>query len=94
MASADFPTRWGQFRIFGFEAANGETAVALVMGYVKTAKSSGTAPLVRVHSQCLTGDVFGSLRCDCGPQLDAALAAVAREGRGVVLYVRGHEGRG
>jgi 3,4-dihydroxy 2-butanone 4-phosphate synthase/GTP cyclohydrolase II len=50
--------------------------------------------LVRVHSECLTGDVFGSLRCDCGPQLDAALARVAREGRGVVLYVRGHEGRG
>jgi 3,4-dihydroxy 2-butanone 4-phosphate synthase / GTP cyclohydrolase II len=47
-----------------------------------------------VHSECLTGDVFGSLRCDCGPQLDAALAAVARQGRGVVLYVRGHEGRG
>jgi 3,4-dihydroxy 2-butanone 4-phosphate synthase/GTP cyclohydrolase II len=50
--------------------------------------------LVRVHSECLTGDVFGSLRCDCGPQLDAALAAVAAEGRGVVLYMRGHEGRG
>jgi len=50
--------------------------------------------LVRVHSECLTGDVFGSLRCDCGPQLDAALAAVADEGRGVVLYMRGHEGRG
>jgi len=50
--------------------------------------------LVRVHSECLTGDVFGSLRCDCGPQLDAALATVAREGRGVVLYIRGHEGRG
>jgi 3,4-dihydroxy 2-butanone 4-phosphate synthase/GTP cyclohydrolase II len=50
--------------------------------------------LVRVHSECLTGDVFGSLRCDCGPQLDAALAAVAAEGRGIVLYMRGHEGRG
>jgi 3,4-dihydroxy 2-butanone 4-phosphate synthase/GTP cyclohydrolase II len=50
--------------------------------------------LVRVHSECLTGDVFGSLRCDCGPQLQAALEAVAREGRGVVLYIRGHEGRG
>jgi 3,4-dihydroxy 2-butanone 4-phosphate synthase/GTP cyclohydrolase II len=50
--------------------------------------------LVRVHSECLTGDVFGSLRCDCGPQLEASLAAVAAEGRGVVLYVRGHEGRG
>ena len=55
---------------------------------------SGEDVLVRVHSECLTGDVFGSLRCDCGPQLDAALAAVAAEGRGVVLYMRGHEGRG
>ena len=54
----------------------------------------GTDILVRVHSECLTGDVFGSLRCDCGPQLDAALDAVAAEGRGVVLYIRGHEGRG
>ena len=54
----------------------------------------GEDVLVRVHSECLTGDVFGSLRCDCGPQLDAALAAVAAEGRGVVLYMRGHEGRG
>ena len=56
--------------------------------------ATATDVLVRVHSECLTGDVFGSLRCDCGPQLDAALAAVAAEGRGVVLYVRGHEGRG
>ena len=55
---------------------------------------AGEDVLVRVHSECLTGDVFGSLRCDCGPQLDAALAAVAAEGRGVVLYMRGHEGRG
>ena len=54
----------------------------------------GEDVLVRVHSECLTGDVFGSMRCDCGPQLDAALAAVAAEGRGVVLYMRGHEGRG
>ena len=54
----------------------------------------GEDVLVRVHSECLTGDIFGSLRCDCGPQLDAAIEAVGREGRGVVLYVRGHEGRG
>jgi 3,4-dihydroxy 2-butanone 4-phosphate synthase/GTP cyclohydrolase II len=64
--------------------------VALVFGEI----GDGQDVLVRVHSECLTGDVLGSLRCDCGPQLDAALAAVAREGRGVVLYVRGHEGRG
>ncbi|MEV4418071.1 GTP cyclohydrolase II, partial [Catellatospora sp. NPDC049609] len=54
----------------------------------------GEEVLVRVHSECLTGDVFGSVRCDCGPQLQAALRRVAQEGRGVVLYVRGHEGRG
>jgi 3,4-dihydroxy 2-butanone 4-phosphate synthase/GTP cyclohydrolase II len=64
--------------------------VALVLGDI----GDGEDVLVRVHSECLTGDVFGSLRCDCGPQLDASLAAVAAEGRGVVLYVRGHEGRG
>src|SRR4029077_17535015 len=58
------------------------------------APGAGDDVLVRVHSECLTGDVFGSLRCDCGPQLDAALEAVAAEGRGVVLYMRGHEGRG
>ena len=64
--------------------------IALVYGDI----GDGRDVLVRVHSECLTGDVFGSLRCDCGPQLDAALARVAAEGRGVVLYVRGHEGRG
>jgi 3,4-dihydroxy 2-butanone 4-phosphate synthase/GTP cyclohydrolase II len=64
--------------------------MALVMGDL----ADGDAVLTRVHSECLTGDVFGSLRCDCGDQLDAALARVAEEGRGVVLYIRGHEGRG
>ena len=64
--------------------------IALVRGEI----GDGEDVLVRVHSECLTGDVFGSRRCDCGPQLDAALAAVAAAGRGVVLYVRGHEGRG
>ena len=64
--------------------------VAFVYGDI----GDGEDVLVRVHSECLTGDVFGSLRCDCGPQLHAALAAVAQEGRGIVLYIRGHEGRG
>ena len=64
--------------------------VAFVFGDI----GDGEDVLVRVHSECLTGDVFGSLRCDCGPQLQAALAAVAQEGRGMVLYIRGHEGRG
>jgi 3,4-dihydroxy 2-butanone 4-phosphate synthase/GTP cyclohydrolase II len=75
----------------GYESVLDRTDhVALVRGDL----GNGDDVLVRVHSECLTGDVFGSLRCDCGPQLDAALEAVAKEGRGVVLYMRGHEGRG
>ena len=93
IASADFPTRWGQFRIYGFRlepVQNGkpEEAVALVMGDVHSAP-----PLVRVHSQCLTGDVFGSLRCDCRQQLEMALAMVAGEGAGILIYEQ-QEGRG
>jgi GTP cyclohydrolase II len=93
IASADFPTRWGQFRIYGFRlepVQNGkpEEAVALVMGDVHSAP-----PLVRVHSQCLTGDVFGSLRCDCRQQLEMALAMIAGEGAGILIYEQ-QEGRG
>ncbi len=85
------PTPHGVFQAFGYRATHDAAEhVALVFGDI----SDGTDVLVRVHSECLTGDVFGSLRCDCGPQLQAALAAVAKEGRGVVLYMRGHEGRG
>lgn len=85
------PTPHGVFKAVGYRAANDAAEhVALVYGDI----SDGADVLVRVHSECLTGDVFGSLRCDCGPQLEAALAAVAKEGRGVVLYMRGHEGRG
>jgi GTP cyclohydrolase II len=93
LASADFPTRWGKFRIYGFRlnpVANGkpEEAVALVMGDVHA-----SPPLVRIHSQCLTGDVFGSLRCDCRQQLEMALTMVAGEGAGILLYEQ-QEGRG
>jgi len=93
VASADFPTRWGPFRIYGFRlnpVANGkpEEAVALVMGDVHS-----TAPLVRIHSQCLTGDVFGSLRCDCRQQLELALSMIAGEGAGILIYEQ-QEGRG
>lgn len=95
-ASADFPTRWGKFRIFGFQgqfrsdgaAEKKEDAVALVMGDVHNG-----SPLVRIHSQCLTGDVFGSLRCDCRQQLEMALAMIADEGSGVLIYEQ-QEGRG
>jgi GTP cyclohydrolase II len=95
IASADFPTRWGAFRIFGFRGEFGsdgnrrtEEAVAVVMGDVRSAPT-----LVRIHSQCLTGDVFGSLRCDCRAQLEIALAMIAKEGAGVLIYEQ-QEGRG
>ena len=91
VAEARVPLRYGEFTAVGYSSSYDDREhVAFVFGEV----GNGEDVLVRVHSECLTGDVFGSLRCDCGPQLDAALAAVAREGRGVVLYIRGHEGRG
>ena len=90
-ASARVPLRYGEFTAHGYSSSYDDREhVAFVYGEI----GDGEDLLVRVHSECLTGDVFGSLRCDCGPQLDASLAAVAREGRGVVLYMRGHEGRG
>lgn len=99
VAEARVPTPHGDFRTVGYEAMYEEAEhVALVVGDVAGPPAGGGDPgsdvLVRVHSECLTGDVFGSLRCDCGAQLDASMAAVAAEGRGVVLYMRGHEGRG
>ena len=92
VAEADFPTQHGHFRIFGFEGHfedSVEEALALRMG----AFEAGEAPLVRIHSQCLTGDVFHSLRCDCRAQLDIALSGIAREGRGLLIYEH-QEGRG
>jgi GTP cyclohydrolase II len=116
LAEADFPTRWGHFRIMGFEGQSGpeassqnhgasmqspggpaaggnidrrkEEAVALVLGDIHS-----TPPLVRIHSQCLTGDVFGSLRCDCRQQFEMALSMIAQAGAGVLLYEL-QEGRG
>jgi len=89
-AAARLPTRHGLFAARGYVDATGHEHVALVMGPV-TQRSD---VLVRVHSECLTGEVFGSLRCDCRAQLDLALQRVAAEGCGVVVYLRGHEGRG
>ncbi|WP_326554019.1 bifunctional 3,4-dihydroxy-2-butanone-4-phosphate synthase/GTP cyclohydrolase II [Micromonospora sp. NBC_01813] len=90
-AQARLPMPYGVFRAVGYHVADDPVEhLALVHGDI----DDGRDVLVRVHSECLTGDVFGSLRCDCGPQLDAALARIAAEGRGVVLYLRGHEGRG
>lgn len=88
VAEANFPSRFGQFRIFGF--SNGtEDAVVLKMGDL----TAGGPPLVRIHSQCLTGDVFHSLRCDCRAQLELALESIAKEGRGLLIYEQ-QEGRG
>lgn len=90
IASAKLPTQWGEFVIHGFEEpGSGKEHIALAMGDV----ADGKPVLIRVHSECLTGDALFSQRCDCGPQLEAALAAIAKEGRGVVLYLR-QEGRG
>jgi len=95
IASADFPTRWGNFRIHGFRGRFGtdqhprdEDAVALVMGDIHS-----SPPLLRIHSQCLTGDVFGSLRCDCREQLEMTLAMIAEQGAGILIYEQ-QEGRG
>ena len=104
LADADFPTRWGHFRILGFEgevenpqscnealpapARRVESAIALVMGDIHA-----EPPIVRIHSQCLTGDVFHSLRCDCRQQLELALATIADAGVGILLY-ENQEGRG
>jgi GTP cyclohydrolase II len=96
VASAGFPTRWGKFRIHGFQGTfdtpgnspRKEEAVALVMGDIHS-----QPPLVRIHSQCLTGDVFGSLRCDCRQQLEMAFALIAEQGAGIILYEL-QEGRG
>ena len=93
VVEARLPTPYGNFRAVGYQSTVDDIEhVAFVMGEFDPAESEDV--LVRVHSECLTGDVFGSLRCDCGPQLQSALAAVAAEGRGVVVYLRGHEGRG
>jgi GTP cyclohydrolase II len=92
VAEADFPTQFGLFRIYGFEGRTGdrvEEAVALKMGSL----DAGGPPLVRIHSQCLTGDVFHSLRCDCRAQLEIALKSIAQEGRGLLIYEH-QEGRG
>ncbi len=88
--SSRLPTRWGEFRIHGFDDPDGNKEhVALSMGRVDDSASV----LVRIHSECLTGDALHSLRCDCGAQLEAAMRRVAEEGRGVILYLR-QEGRG
>jgi 3,4-dihydroxy 2-butanone 4-phosphate synthase / GTP cyclohydrolase II len=90
VATATIPTSWGEFRTYAYESVvDGRTHVALVLGEI----GDGADVMTRVHSECLTGDVFGSLRCDCGSQLERAFELIGKEGRGVVLYIRGHEGR-
>jgi 3,4-dihydroxy 2-butanone 4-phosphate synthase / GTP cyclohydrolase II len=90
VAEATIPTRFGEFRSKAYESLiDGRTHMALVMGEI----GDGSGVLTRVHSECLTGDVFGSQRCDCGAQLERSLQLIGEQGRGVILYVRGHEGR-
>lgn len=90
-AAARVPTSYGDFMAHAYRSLlDGEEHVAYVMGDVE----GGEPPLVRVHSECLTGDILASIRCDCGPQLQTALQKIAEEGRGVLVYLRGHEGRG
>ncbi|MER3452808.1 MAG: GTP cyclohydrolase II, partial [Acidimicrobiia bacterium] len=92
IAEARLPIEgFGEFTCYAYESlVNGDVHLALVKG----APQGEENVLVRVHSECLTGDVFGSMRCDCGPQLHAAMERIAAEGRGVIVYLRGHEGRG
>ena len=91
MGQAQVPTDWGNFTCTAFRSDIDDTEhLAFSMGDIQ----DGSPVLVRVHSECLTGDVFASRRCDCGPQLQSAMALIAREGRGIVVYLRGHEGRG
>jgi 3,4-dihydroxy 2-butanone 4-phosphate synthase / GTP cyclohydrolase II len=97
VAETTLPTRYGQFTAYGYRSTiDGSEHLALVYGDVVPtgSGSGGESVLTRVHSECLTGDVFGSQRCDCGPQLDEALERIVEAGRGVVVYLRGHEGRG
>ena len=89
VTSTILPTPFAEFRLHGFEAANGKEHVALTLGDITSAEPV----LARVHSECLTGDALFSLRCDCGPQLEAAMKKIAEQGRGVILYLR-QEGRG
>ena len=111
LADADFPTRWGQFRILGFEAVREdpqpcndsvppparriESAVALIMGDITAPGENGEppSPILRIHSQCLTGDVFHSLRCDCRQQLELALLTISDARSGILIY-ENQEGRG
>ncbi|MGD1224388.1 MULTISPECIES: GTP cyclohydrolase II [Streptomyces] len=90
---APLPTKYGDFQAVGyFDHDRGEEQVALVYGDLASLKKGDV--LTRLHSECLTGDAFGSTHCECGPQLGAALRAIVAEGRGVLVYLRGHEGRG
>jgi GTP cyclohydrolase II len=93
VAEANFPSRFGHFRIYGFEGTYKEEIEECVVLRMGDVSSSGEPPLVRIHSQCLTGDVFHSLRCDCRSQLELSLNLIAEEGRGLLIYEH-QEGRG
>ena len=94
VVSTVLPTAHGTFQLYGYAVESGYEQVALVLGDLDAVGNNGHVPLVRVHSECLTGDALGSWRCDCGEQLDAAMREISQEGLGAVIYLRGHEGRG
>ncbi len=93
IAEANFPSRFGHFRIFGFEGVYGDDIQECVVLRMGDISSAAEPPLVRIHSECLTGDVFHSLRCDCRSQLELSLNLIAEEGRGLLIYEH-QEGRG
>ncbi len=88
ISEAELPTRFGDFRLHAFVDSDGREHMALISGH------PALGCLVRVHSECATGDIFGSMRCDCGFQLETSLEMISRSGNGMLIYVRGHEGRG
>lgn len=96
LATTSLPTPWAMFRCTAYRSSDGVEHLAVHLGPLDGGRTgaAGPAPLVRLHSECLTGDVFSSGRCDCGAQLHQALARIAGAGAGVVVYLRGHEGRG
>lgn len=94
VVSTVLPTAHGTFQLHGYAVESAKEHLALVFGDLEVAGNNGHVPLVRVHSECLTGDALGSWRCDCGEQLNAAMRAISQEGLGAVIYLRGHEGRG
>lgn len=93
LSESSLPCAYGEFRVLGYRGKQGDREAELIVLKYGDPEAAGQTPLVRIHSQCMTGEVFGSLRCDCGPQLQMAMRLIAEEGRGVLIYDP-QEGRG